>query len=118
MGTIQQRFEVEQPAASVYDAVARPDDTLKRLPRVISAVRVAGDLYRVMIGPAASAREVGVQRVRNDALRRVEWRTTDDAWSGSVTVERIGPARSAVGVHAESTGVETDAPAASTAHDV
>ena len=117
MGIIHQRFEVEQPAASVYESVARPREVLQRLPGVLAATQVADNLCRVTVGPVDAPHEVDVQLTRDDALRRVEWRTTDGAWSGAVTVEPIGPARSAVGIHAECSAGEAASPSASAVHD-
>src|SRR3977135_4505737 len=112
MGTVQQRFEVEQPVAAVYEAVARPHVILQRFPNVTGVTRVSDDLYRVIVGPVDAPREVDGQLQRNEPMRRVEWRTTDTTWSGAVTLEPIGPARTAVGVHAESIA-EDAAPAPS-----
>lgn len=117
MGTIQQRFEVDQPASAVYDALSAPHDVLQKLPGVTGATQVSPDLYRVSLGPVDAARVVDIQFVRHDALRRVEWRTIDGAWSGAVTVEPIGPARTAVGVHADSAADQNASPSASTIHD-
>ncbi|MEN3355637.1 MAG: hypothetical protein V7640_3795 [Betaproteobacteria bacterium] len=116
MGTVQQRFEVEQPVAAVYEAVARPHAILQRFPNVTGVTRVSDDLYRVIVGPVDAPREVDVQLTRNEQLRRVEWRTTDTTWSGAVTLEPIGPARTAVGVHAESIA-EDASPAPSVVHE-
>ena len=117
MGPIQQRFDIDHPVAAVYEAIAHPQDTLQRLPGVISVTRVSDALYRIMHGAADAPREVDLQLAHDDALRRVEWRTTDGAWSGSVIVEPIGPARTAVGVHAESAAPDTHAVSASAIHD-
>jgi HSP20 family protein len=116
MGTVQQRFEVEQPVGAVYDAVARPHAILQRFPNVTGVTRVSDDLYRIVIGPVDAPREIDVQLTRNEHLRRVEWRTTDSTWSGAVTLEPIGPARTAVGVHAESI-TEDALPAPSVVHE-
>jgi HSP20 family protein len=117
MGTIQQRFEVEQPAQAVYEALSEPTDVLRTLPGVSVVTRLSDDHYRVTVATADAPREVSVQIVRHAELRRVEWRTVDGAWTGAMTVEPIGPARSAVGVHAESTGASEHAPSASAVHD-
>jgi HSP20 family protein len=117
MGTIQQRFEVEQPVAAVYEAISRPQEVLQRLPGVLRVTRVADELHRIMVGPPEAPREVDLQLTRNDALRRVEWRTTDGAWAGAVTAETIGPGRTAVGVHAESMAAEGESPPPSVVHD-
>jgi HSP20 family protein len=116
MGTVQQRFEVEQPVAAVYEGLARPHLILQRFPNVTAVTRVSDDLYRVIVGPVDAPREVDVQFTRNEQLRRVEWRTTDPTWSGAVTLEAIGPARTAVGVHAESIA-EDASPAPSAVHE-
>jgi len=117
MGSIQQRFEVEQPVASVYDAIARPHTILQRLPAIMGVTRVADGIYRLSIGAGDAPREVEVQVASNDALRRVEWRTHDGSWIGSVTAEPIGPARTAVGIHAESSAPENEHPSATLVHD-
>jgi HSP20 family protein len=117
MGTIQQRFEVEQPAQAVYEALAEPGDVLRTLPGVALVTRDSDDHYRVTVTTAEGTRETSVQLVRHAELRRVEWRTVDGAWTGAFTVEPIGPARSAVGVHAESTGGPEHSPPASAVHD-
>ncbi|MEA3154653.1 MAG: hypothetical protein QOK44_2242 [Betaproteobacteria bacterium] len=118
MGTIQQRFEVEQPVAAVYEVLARPLEVLQRLPGVIGVSRIADDLYRVTVGPVTAPRELDFQLVRNEALRRVEWRTADGLWSGAVSLEPLGPARTAVGVHAESLSADAPSPSPSTEHDI
>src|SRR4051812_23324937 len=101
MGTIQQRFEVDQPAASVYEAISQPSEVLQKMPGVTGVTRMSDDMLRVIIGAVESPRQVDVHLTRHPELRRVEWRTADGAWSGAVTAEPIGPARTAVGVHAE-----------------
>jgi HSP20 family protein len=118
MGTIQQRFEVEQPVAAVYEVIARPQEVLQRLPGVVGVSRIADDLYRVTLGSLSAPREVDFQLTRNEALRRVEWRTADGLWSGAVTLEPLGPARTAVGVHAESVSADVPSPSSSTEHDI
>lgn len=117
MGIIQQRFEVDQPASAVYDAVSAPHDVLQKLPGVTRAAQIAPNLYRVTLGPADAPREVDIQFTHHFELRRVEWRTTDGTWSGAITVEPIGPARTAVGVHADGVSTEHGSPSATTIHD-
>ena len=118
MGTIQQRFEVDQPASGVYEALSQPGEVLQRMPGVTGVTRVSDDVYRVIFGAVDSPRQVDVHLTRHPELRRVEWRTADGTWSGSVTAEPIGPARSAVGIHAESTLPDDAAsPAPSLVHD-
>jgi HSP20 family protein len=117
MGTIQQRFEVDQPASAAYEALSEPREILEKLPRVTGVARISDDHYRVILGPLETPREVDVQLARQPELRRVEWRTVDGSWSGAITVEPIGPARSAVGVHAESAGADSDSPSPSAVHD-
>jgi HSP20 family protein len=102
MATVQQRFEVDQPASSVYEALSEPAEVLQKLPGVTSVIRIAGDVFRVIAGAAGSPREFDIQLTRHPELRRVEWRSADGLWNGAVTAEPIGPARTAVGVHAES----------------
>jgi HSP20 family protein len=118
MGTIQQRFEVDQPAASVYEAVSQPYEVLQKLPGVTGVTRVSEDVYRVIAGAADSPRQVDVHLTRHAELRRVEWRTADAEWSGAVTAEPIGPARTAVGVHADSAQADPSTPSPSTVHDM
>jgi HSP20 family protein len=117
MGTIQQRFEIDQPASAVYEALAAPEDILQKMPGVTGVTRLAPDLYRMIFGAAESPRQVDLQLTCHHELRRVEWRTVDGVWSGAVTAEPIGPARSAVGVHAESAQSETESPPPSALHD-
>jgi HSP20 family protein len=117
MGTIQQRFEVEQPIAAVYEAIAQPDAILRNLHGVLGVSRVAENHYRINVGPLDAAREVEIQLTPNEQTRRVEWRTADGTWFGAITAESIGPARTAVGVHAESTSSQGDAPQPSIVHE-
>ena len=118
MGTIQQRFEVDQPAAGVYEALSQPGDVLQKMPGVTGVTRIADDAYRVIFGDVESPRQVDVHLTRHPELRRVEWRTADGQWSGAITAEPIGPARSAVGVHAECAQADAAAsPSPSAAHD-
>jgi HSP20 family protein len=118
MGTIQQRFEIDQPAAVVYEALSQPGDVLRKLPGVTGVARVSDDVYRVIAGAVESPRQIDVHLTRHPELRRVEWRTADGQWSGAVTAEPIGPARTAVGVHAESTQSDASSPSSSAAHDL
>jgi HSP20 family protein len=117
MGSVQQRFEVEQPAASVYAALAEPREVLEKLPGVVGAARLADDHYVVTLGTAQSPRQLDVRLAKHEELRRVEWHTADGTWTGAITVEPIGPARSAVGVHAESANPDDHSVSASTVHD-
>src|SRR5215212_9929069 len=87
MGTIQQRFEVEQPAQAVYEALAEPGDVLRTLPGVALVTRDSDDHYRVTVTTAEGTRETSVHLVRHAELRRVEWRTVDGEWTGALTVE-------------------------------
>jgi HSP20 family protein len=117
MGTVQQRFEVDQPASAVYEALSAPDEILQKMPGVTGVARTSPDVYRVIFGAAESPRQVDLQLTKHPELRRVEWRTVDGVWSGAVTAEPIGPARSAVGVHAESIPTETESPPPSLIHE-
>jgi HSP20 family protein len=117
MASIQQRFEVEQPASIVYDAIAHPQDVLQHMPGVLSVTRTSDEAYRLILGSAQSPREIDLQLKHDDRLHRVEWRTSDGHWYGSATAEAIGPARTAVGVHAESAGSEAEAVPHSAVHD-
>jgi HSP20 family protein len=117
MGTIQQRFEVDQPAASVYEAISQPYELLQKLPGVMGVTRIADDTYRVIVGAVDSPRQVDVSITRHTELRRIEWRTADGAWSGALTAEPIGPVRTAVGVHADSAQAESATPSSTTIHD-
>jgi HSP20 family protein len=118
MGTIQQRFEVDQPASGVYEALSQPGEVLQKMPGVTGVTRVSDDVYRVIFGAVDSPRQVDVHLTRHPELRRVEWRTADGQWSGAVTAEPIGPARTAVGVHAESAQADEPAsPSPSVIHD-
>ena len=117
MGTIQQRFEVDQPVASVYEALSQPDEVLQKMPGVTGVTRVSDDVYRVIVGAAESPRQVDLQLTRHPELRRVEWRSADGQWSGAATAEPIGPARTAVGVHAESAQADASAPPPSVVHE-
>ena len=53
MGTIQQRFEIDQPAASVYEALSQPLEVLQKMPGVTGVNRASDDVYRVIAGAAA-----------------------------------------------------------------
>jgi HSP20 family protein len=117
MGTIQQRFEIDQPAASVYEALSQPGEVLQKMPGVTGVTRISDDVYRVIVGAVESPRQIDVHLTRHPELRRVEWRTADGEWSGAVTVEPIGPARTAVGVHAESEQAAPSSPPATAVHD-
>jgi len=117
MGTIQQRFEVEQPIVSVYEAISQPAEMLKGLHGALGVTRIGADQYRINVGSADAPREVDIALLPNSQLHRVEWRTSDGTWSGSVTAEPIGPVRTAVHVHAESTAGEGEAPQASVVHE-
>lgn len=118
MGTIQQRFEIDQPAAAVYEALSQPGDVLQKMPGVTGVMRVSDDVYRIIAGAVESPRQIDVHLTRHPELRRVEWRTADGEWSGAMTAEPIGPARTAVGVHAESTQGDASSPPPSAAHDL
>ncbi|HEX2825348.1 MAG TPA: Hsp20 family protein [Burkholderiales bacterium] len=118
MPTVQQRFEVDQPALSVYEALSQPGEVLQKLPGVTGVVRIADDAFRVIAGAPASPREVEIHITRHPELRRVEWRTADAAWSGAVTAEPIGPARTAVGVHADCAQGDAASPAPSVVHEM
>jgi HSP20 family protein len=117
MGTIQQRFEIDHPSSAVYDEISRPQNVLEHLPGVLAVNRIADDAYKLTLTAAEGARELDLHITRSPELRRIEWRTLEPAWSGAVTLEAIGPARTAVGVHAESTS-EGLAPSPSTVHDI
>ena len=117
MGSIQQRFEVDQPAPVIYDAIARPQEVLQRIPGVTIVTAVSDEHYRIGLGAPDSAREIELHLKHDDALRRVEWHIAGGPWYGSVTVEPIGPARTAVGVHAESGEGAADGVAPSTVHE-
>jgi HSP20 family molecular chaperone IbpA len=117
MGPIHQRFEVEQPAAAAYQAIAAPESILRTLPGVTGVTQLLPNRYRLDLDSIDAPREIMVETTRHDELRRLEWQTMDGAWSGAVTVEPIGPARSAVGVHAESASPEALSPSATRIHD-
>lgn len=117
MAIVQQRFEVDQPASSVYEALSQPGEALQKLPGVTGVVRIADDAFRVIAGASGAPREVEIHITRHPELRRVEWRTSDGAWSGALTAEPIGPARTAVGVHAESAQGDASSPAPSVVHE-
>lgn len=117
MDPIHQRFEVDQPAAAAYQAISAPQSILQALPGVTGVTQLLPNRYRVTLGPAHDPRETTVELTHHDELRRIEWQTIDGAWLGAVTVEPIGPARSAVGVHAESAGPESQSPSPATIHD-
>jgi HSP20 family molecular chaperone IbpA/carbon monoxide dehydrogenase subunit G len=117
MGTIQQRFEVEQPVRSVYEAISQPEEILRGLHGVSGVTRIGADQYRINVGPADAPREVNIVLSPNSQLHRVEWRTADGTWSGAITAEPIGPARTAVRIDAEGAAGEGDAPQASVVHE-
>ena len=117
MGTIQQRFEVEQPVLTVYEAISQPENILAGLHGVSGVTRLGADHYRVNVGPVDAPRAVDIMLTPNSQLHRVEWRTADGAWSGAITAEPIGPARTAVGIHAEGVAGAGDAPQASVVHE-
>jgi len=117
MDPIHQRFEVDQPAAAAYQAISAPQFILNALPGVTGVTQLLPNRYRLILGPAQEPREITVEMTRHDELRRIEWQTLDGTWLGAVTVEPIGPARSAVGVHAESAGPQSQSPSPTTIHD-
>ena len=116
MGTIQQRFEVEQPVRSVYDAISHPEEILRGLDGVWGVTRIDADRYRVSIGAADAPREVDLALSPNSQLHRVEWRTGDGTWSGAITAEPVGPTRTAVRIDAEA-AVAGDASNAGAVHE-
>ncbi len=102
MGTIQQRFEVERPVGSVYDALVQPQAVLESLPRVTRVRSAADDVYQITLGPPDGAREIELALTAKVPFRKIEWRTTDGAWSGVVTLEPLGAERTGVMIAAES----------------
>lgn len=102
MGIIQQRFEIARPMGWVYDALAQPQAVLESHSGVTN-VRAAGDdVYRFGMGSPQAAREIEIAITAKVPFRRFEWCTTDGAWSGAVTLEPLGPERTAVMIAAES----------------
>src|SRR5688572_21281728 len=102
MGTVQQRFEVARPMGWVYDALAQPQAVLESLSGVTGVSSAGEDTYRVTLGTPEGAREIEIALTAKVPFRRFEWRTGDGAWSGAVTLEPLGPERTAVVIAAES----------------
>jgi HSP20 family protein len=102
MGTLQQRFEVDRPMGWVYDALAQPQAVLQSMSGVTGVSSTGADLYRVALGTAEGTREIALELTSKVPFRRFEWRTGDGAWSGAVTLEPLGPERTAVVIAAES----------------
>ena len=118
MGTLQQHFELERPASAVYDAFSRPDAILKSLPGVVAITRVNDDAYRMTTGSPEAPREIELVISSRTPLRRIEWRTGDGAWSGSVDLETLGPSRTAVTISGETTSHgSAETPSATILHD-
>jgi HSP20 family protein len=118
VGNIQQRFEVERPLAAVYQALAQPQFVLESLPAVTRVTRMSDELYRVIGGEASAPAEIELQLTARVPLRRIEWRTGDGMWSGTVDLEPLGAERTAVDVAAEPGGAgEGSSPAPSVVHD-
>ena len=117
MGTVQQRFEVERPLASVYDAVARPVDLLEILPGVTGVQVVNEDVYRLIAGSSGATREIEVQIVSRAPGHSVAWRTADGKHFGTISLETLDGKRTAVTVQADTTAGENEALPASVVHD-
>lgn len=118
MGPIEQKFEVERPIAAIYEAISRPLEVLESLPIVTGVHQVTEDVYRITVGRPEQSQEVELQLTSRLDLRRVEWRTSDGAWSGAIQLEAVGPGRTAVGVHAEAApGTQGESVPATVVHD-
>ena len=118
MENIQQRFEVERPLAAVYETLAQPQLVLESLPTVTRVTRESDELYRIVAGEVNAPAEIELQLTARVPLRRIEWRTRDGMWSGTLELEPIGPERTAVNVAAEASGAaEVASPAPSAVHD-
>jgi HSP20 family protein len=118
VGNIQQRFEIERPLEAVYEALAQPQLVLESLPAVTRVTREGDDRYRIVAGQPNAPAEIELRLTARVPLRRIEWRTGDGMWSGSLDLEPLGPERTAVNVAAEpSGGAEGAPPAPSAVHD-
>lgn len=102
MGTIQHRFEVARPVGAVYDALAQPQPVLRSLSGVSSVDSVAEDVYRIGMGAPDAGRVIELTVTAKVPFRRIEWRTTDSAWTGVIALEPMGADRTGVVITGES----------------
>jgi HSP20 family molecular chaperone IbpA len=86
----------------VYDALAQPPAVLQSMSGVSSVSSAGEDVYRVALNTPEGPREIELAISAKVPFRRFEWRTGDGAWSGAVTLEPLGPERTAVVIAAES----------------
>ena len=112
MSTVQQRFEVDRPLSSVYEALARPLEVLESLPAVTGVRLVNEDVYRVSMGAAETSREVELQIVSRTPPQGIAWRTSDGTYAGTITLESLGAGRTAVNVQAQTPDEGAVAPSA------
>jgi len=96
MSSIHERFEINVPAASVYEAISQPERVVGTLPGISSIYRFAQDRYRVDIGAAGRSNELDLEVTERVPPRRLAWHSRDGRWSGAVDVESLGESRSLV----------------------
>lgn len=99
MSSIHERFEINVPAHSVYEALSQPERVVGSLPGVSSIYRFARDRYRIDIGAAGRSNELDLEVTERVPPRRIAWHSRDGRWTGSVDVESLGESRSLVIVH-------------------
>lgn len=117
MSSVQQRFEVDRPISSVYEALARPLEVLESLPGVTGVHLVNDDVYRLSVGEVGAGREVELHIIARMPPNSIGWRTADGAYSGSIALEPIGAGRTAVNVQAHTPEAQGDTAPASAMHD-
>jgi len=119
VSTIHQRFEVERPSETVYDALAEPQLVIEALPGVIRVTRLSDSIYRVIAGDPAAPSQTDMHVTPRMSPRGVEWRTADGAWSGTIDLEPLGAERTAVVLTAAGTSTaESAAPSATALHEL
>lgn len=96
MSSIHERFEINVPAQSVYEALSQPERIVGSLPGVSSIYRYTEDRYRVDIGAAGRSHELDLDITERVPPRRIAWHARDGRFSGSVDVESLGENRSLV----------------------
>jgi HSP20 family protein len=101
MSSLHERFEINVPAETVYEALSQPERVVGSLPGVSSIYRFARDRYRVDVGAAGRSNELDLQITERVPPRHIAWRSHDGRWSGSMDVESLGESRSLVIVHVE-----------------
>jgi HSP20 family protein len=96
MASIHERFEVEAPAAAVYEALLHPERIVGALPGVTSIYRFEHNRYRADIGSAGRSNEVELEITDRVPGRRIAWRSLDGRLVGSVDLESVAAQRTLV----------------------